>query len=492
MKLRHILPALAIATCGASASAQQLQSAYFLDGYTLGHEMNPAKDYERNGYVAIPVISGFQASMLGNLNTNDILRKLPGGNITTYLNPAIGVDDALGRFSKNNKFVEDLHLNLVSVGFHAWGGFNTVGLSLRERAGVNVPYEFFELTKNLQNKNYNVSSFGATAHAYAELALGHSREVIDGLRVGAKVKVLLGVGRFNAQMDNLSLNLAGTDKWTANANATIDANINGLEWGKKIHEYSDGSKQEIIDFDNTDFAFKGLAGTGFALDLGAEADLGKFCEPLEGLTVSAAVTDLGTISWKKGVRAVTNGQPFVFDGFNDIKIGDNDGVDFDDQTDDLGDRLEKLYNLKDGGKLGSNGCGLGTTYNVAAEYKMPFYKQLSVGLLHTQRLQSQYGWNEERLAVTVKPVSWFEASTNVAMGTFGTSWGWVLNFHPKGVNVFLGMDHAPLGKCLTKEFIPLKSKADFTFGIAFPFGKLMSKKGTEAKSQKRQKVESQE
>lgn len=489
MKLRHILPALALAACGTSASAQQLQSAYFLDGYVYGHEMNPAKDYDRGGYVALPVISGFQASMLGSLNTTDVLRKLPDGTVTTYLNPNITVKDALDRFNKNNKFVQDLNLNLLSFGFHAWGGYNTFGLKLRERMGVNVPYEFFELTKNLQNKNYNVSSFGATAQAFAEIALGHSREVYDGVRAGAKVKVLVGAARFDAHMDNLSLNLSGTDKWTATADATIDANVNGLEWGHKVREYSDGTTAKVIDFDDTDFNVSGPAGMGFAVDLGAEVEVGKFYEPLEGLKASVAVTDLGMINWNKGLRAKTSGNKFEFDGFNDIKIGDGDGVEFDDQTDDLSDRLEKLYDLKDAGDAKTGSCGLGTTYNIGLEYQMPFYKKLTVGFLHTQRLQAQYGWNEERLALTVKPISFFEASANVAAGTFGTTWGWIINLHPKGFNLFLAMDHAPLGKCLTSDFIPLKSQADFTFGIAFPFGKLQSKKH-EAKSQKRQKGES--
>lgn len=50
----------------------------------------------------------------------------------------------------------------------------------------------------------------------------------------------------------------------------------------------------------------------------------------------------------------------------------------------------------------------------------------------------------------------------------GASFGWVINLHPKGFNLFLGMDRT-VGK-LSKQGIPLRSKADLTLGINFPLG----------------------
>lgn len=475
MKLKHIITAITLLGCG-TASAQQLQTAYFLDGYAYGHQLNPAKDYDRGGYLALPVIGGMQVGLNGNLNVQDILRPNPkGSGLTTYLNPNIGINDALSRFDKNNKLVQDLRLNLLSVGFHGFHGFNTIGINIRETTGVNVPYEFFELTKNLQNKNYNISSFGATAQSYAEIALGHSHNVIDGVRVGAKVKALVGLARLDASMDNLSLNLSDPNRWTATANATVEANVKGLSWGApKYNEYSDGTTYQTIDFDNIDVDGVGPAGMGFAVDLGAEVELGKFYEPLKGLKVSVAANDLGSIKWKEGIKAVNEGKPFEFNGFNDIQIADGPGVEIGDQTDDLSDRLERLYNLRDGGAVQGTSAGIGATLVAGLEYALPVYDRLSFGLLYTQRFQQQYGWNEARLSATISPVSWLEASANVGTGTFGTTWGWVFNLHPKGFNVFVGMDHV-IGQ-LSKQYIPLRSNTDLTFGIAFPLGSLQKNK----------------
>ena len=46
-KIKHILAVAAMAAA-CNASAQNLNSAYFMDGFAYGHLMNPAKDYDRN------------------------------------------------------------------------------------------------------------------------------------------------------------------------------------------------------------------------------------------------------------------------------------------------------------------------------------------------------------------------------------------------------------------------------------------------------------
>ena len=61
----------------------------------------------------------------------------------------------------------------------------------------------------------------------------------------------------------------------------------------------------------------------------------------------------------------------------------------------------------------------------------------------------------------------FSAGINVAAGSYGCAFGWMLNFHPNGFNLFLEMDQT-LGK-VTKEFVPLSSKASVNLGINIPF-----------------------
>lgn len=463
---RYLMGAMAMACCGV-ATAQNLNSAYFLDGYTYGHRMNPAKDYDRKGYVSFPLLGNVNMGMSGNLAATDVL-KFNGNQLTTFLHPDIPVAEALKGFSANNHTRMDVNLDIIGFGFHAWGGFNTFNISMRSNVGFNAPYEVFEAAKSLTNKDYDLSGLRMDASAWAEIGFGHSRQVNDAWRVGGKLKVLLGGGRAKLNMERASLNLSAPDRWVLTADAQAEVSLKGFTWGEmEQKEYNQGGTYEQIDFDNMDVDGCGINGWGLGFDLGAEWDLGEQGW-LEGMTVSASLLDLGFISWNETHTAYNNGKEVVFTGFNDIKVDDGPGTPAGDQTDGYADRFSDLIALQDGGVKKSTGM-LGATLNIGVEYQMPFYKKLSAGFLSTTRIQGAYSWNEERISATVSPLKWLEASVNVGFGTMGTSFGWVANIHPKGFNLFVGMDHL-MGK-FAKQGLPLGSHNGVTFGINIPFGK---------------------
>lgn len=470
--IKHIIIAAGAALLASGAAkAQNLTSAYFLEGFAQGHEMNPAKEYDRKGYVSLPFFGYTNIGTKGNLSLKDVFYKNPNGSgLVTYLHPSISTEEALSGFHSNNKILVDSRFDIASVGFHAFKGYNTVSLGIRVNAGVNMPYELFEVTKNLQNKNYDISSAGAKARSWIELGLGHSHQINDAWRVGGKVKFLLGLGYANVELSGLNLDLSGEDKWTATATATAEVGVKNFTWGEpKVKEYkSRPGTYNQIDFDNIDVDKFGLNGFGMGFDLGAEWDLGKQGW-VDGLKVSAALLDLSFIKWNNVATAENRGVPFEFNGFNNIQVKhDPEGIPMGEQTDDLGDRLSDLYSLQQG-KDKSKATWLGATLNIGVEYTLPAYDRLRFGLLSTTRMQGVYSWNEERLAVAVSPLKWLEVSGNVGVGTCGANLGWILNIHPRGFSLFVGSDHC-IGK-LSKQGIPLRSSYDFAMGISFPFGK---------------------
>lgn len=474
---------LATLLISTGTKAQNLNSAYFLDGYTYGHVMNPAKNYDRNGYISFPGLGHIGAGTHGNLDMKDVLYKNPNGGsgLVTFLHPDLSTKEVMSHFHKNNKVLVDSRIEVLGFGFKAFNGFNTFDLAVRANAGANLPYELFDVVKNLQNKDYNINKVGATASAWIELGLGHSHQVNEAWRVGGKFKILLGGANMRAKGENLSLKLADENQWTATANASFECSTKGLSWGElktKQHsaEYMKEHPNEPrtykeVNFDNMDIDNYGVDGGGFALDFGAEWDLGKQ-DLVEGLKVSAALLDLGFIKWKNTLTAANRGETFEFDGFHDIKVKNADGVKIEDQWEDLGDQLEDLYQLE-AGDIIKKVHGLGATLNIGVEYALPSYDKLSFGLLSTTRIQGSYSWNEERISVNVSPAKGFEVAVSGAVGTQGASVGGVINVHPRGFNLFFGMDHV-LGK-LSKQYIPLKSNADFYIGINFPFGKATNK-----------------
>lgn len=456
-------------TCTATALAQSLNGSYFMEGSLYRHELNPAFEGKQN-YFSVPILPGnMNISLKGNLGVSDVFFNRNGKTVT-YLHPDVSAADALSGINAKNKFLTDIRYDILSVGFKSWGGFNTITIGTRAFAGAHLPYSLFDVTKNLNNRNYFIEEAGVLSQAYAEIALGHSRQIMENLRVGAKVKFLIGIGRVKADLEDLSLNIQDLNTWTATAHAKVEANVKGLEIQNKLEDYKyenpDGSTRYYTTIDDVSVKNGGVGGFGGALDLGAEYD---FKDLVPGLKVSLAVLDLGFIRWKESRLVENNGKDFVFNGFHNIKLKDGDGEKMSEQTDRLVDNLTDLYRLEDKGDQGGKAHMIGTTLNVGVEYALPMYDKLRFGLLSTSRFQGDYSWNEERLSVNYAPLKWLELNINGALGTLGPSFGWMINVHPVGFNLFLGMDHMPFK--YSKEFIPLNSNADFCMGINFPLSK---------------------
>ena len=469
MKIRYFLSA-ALMSIGSLTFSQNLNSAYFLDGYAYGHELNPAKEYDRSSYFSIPFLPGnMYFSTRGNLALTDFLYKNPNGSgLITALHPSISAEEALSKFHANNKILGDLRYDIFSVGFHTKRAYHTITLGLRTNFGTNIPYDLFRVAKQLENRNYSFGNLGITATSWLEAGYSYSRNINEAIRVGGKFKFLIGGGYADVKMDNLSLNLESPGEWTATANATAEVGIKNFTWGEtETKEYkSRPGTYEKINFNNADIDKPGINGFGAAFDLGAEWDLGKQGW-VDGLKVGIAILDIGFIKWKDVSTAQNKGEEFRFH-FDELKVKNSEGKELGEQFDDVSDRLSDLISMQEGGTT-SKSKMLGATLNLSAEYKMPFYPQLKAGLLSTTRIQGKYSWNEERLALTVSPVKWFEISGNVGVGTTGLCIGWVFNIHPRGFNLFAGMDYSIYR--MTKQYIPKSCNSNICFGINFPIGK---------------------
>ena len=103
---------------------------------------------------------------------------------------------------------------------------------------------------------------------------------------------------------------------------------------------------------------------------------------------------------------------------------------------------------------------------------MPFYKPLSVAMLYGKKFSpyAYSGWQEYRGYVNFAPFKWLELSANAGQTTFGTSWGWMFNFHPAGLTFFVGSDY--MITKVTPQFIPVNNlNSHITLGINLALGK---------------------
>jgi hypothetical protein len=109
---------------------------------------------------------------------------------------------------------------------------------------------------------------------------------------------------------------------------------------------------------------------------------------------------------------------------------------------------------------------------LGAEYNMPFYKPLSVGVLygHCFSPYESQKWYEVRGFLNIAPLKWLEASVNYGYGTYGANLGWMLNFHPGGINLFVGSDY--MITKVTPQYLPVDNlNAHVTFGLNIAFGR---------------------
>ncbi|MBQ4524837.1 MAG: hypothetical protein IJA00_02015 [Bacteroidaceae bacterium] len=455
-QFKYIAAALVIVSSALNVGAQTAKSSYFMDGAFHNTQINPAMKAERN-FISFPVLGNMGVSANGNVGLSNFLHPQGDNELVTFMHKSVSADDFLGDLPSTTKIGMNFDMTLFALGFKGFGGYNTLNLTLRSQMGINLPKGMFEFMKRGFSKNqYSFSDLNVNSMNYAAITIGHSREIIDNLRVGVNLKYLIGLGYANFNVDKMNLTMQD-DVWMAESYATGSlATIGEARW----------ELDENGQIDDFDMQFNSPMASGWAVDLGATYD---FKDLVDGLKVSASVTDLGFINWKHMIKAYTKDAQVRFEGFKEIDIDDFE-TSVEDQLDEIKDDAEEMMELYGSQQAESKRTNLAATMYLGAEYEMPFYKPLSVGILYTNRFSDVNGMYDFRGFLTVSPLKWFEASVNYGVSTYGSGFGWMLNFHPVGFSMFLGSDFMITD--VSPQFVPVnKLNANFTFGISIPFGR---------------------
>ncbi len=442
--------AIVLTVPAVASYAQNLQSAYFDDNYMYRYQANPAFANEGKGFVAMLGLGNLNVSTNGTIGLNHIFYNV-NGETTTLLNPALSANKVLSGMKEHSRLGVDLRETILAVGFKAFKGYNTITIGARASVGVGLPKEIIRMAKEgLTNDTYDLSNLGATGRAWAEIAFQHSHRINNRIQVGGAVKFLAGVGAVDARVKTANLHLY-EDHYVGEVDAELNGSVKGMRYETK---YNDNTHRDYVNGIKLD-DFNPYNGFGVAFDLGGVYTLNKDWE------FSLAFTDLGFIAWSENSLATTDG----------LQTADTDtfafNVDNNDSWDKFTDNLTYLYQLEDKGNTGGRTTGIGATMSAGAQYTLPVYNRLKFGLLNTTRINGDFSWTEFRLSANVEPVKCFSAGVNVGMGTFGASFGWIINVKTTGFNLFLASDHTP-GK-LAKQYAPLNSNLNLNFGINFPF-----------------------
>ena len=432
--------------------AQTLRSGYFIETLPTRHEMNPALT-PNFGYTALPMAGALKIGVNSNLGLADIL--YPRGNeLVTGLHQSVSAAEFLGNLNKMNSLEADIKTSLVSIGFHGLGGLNTLAISARSITGIYLPYDLFKFAKVGQENGaateYNIDNMAVSTDNYAELSLGHSHKIGSKLTIGAKVKFLFGIASAEASIDRLHL-MMSADKWAVKGRGHL--------FTSSLLNVTYDNEGMIDTFETGNF---GADNFGVGFDVGANFDI------LPNLKVSAAVVDMGFVSWK-GHRSNLIGEEFVFDGFHNLGAEKEPGMQqsaWDDELDQIQEDLKSLVRFEEGAEE-SRIKTLASTLNIGVEYGV-LNNKITFGLLSSTRFGMPEVWAEGMLSVNFKPVSWFSASVNGSASNTGCAFGALINFAPKGFNFFIGSDYIPYS--YSKEGIPLHNAAvNAVMGINITF-----------------------
>ena len=317
MKKYKYIYVAAVMMISTSSMAQGLNSAYFTNDYKYRHDLNPAFGNDQ-GYFSFPGMGNINVKTMGNFGYEDIVYDNPqypsesDKKKTTFMNPYI--TDGLSGFHKgDNKIGSEISIGILSAGFKAFNGYNTIEVNSRTNVAGILPYELFEFAKNTGNKTYNIGDINMEAMSFAEVALGHSHNIGKKLRIGAKIKFLFGVADASFKFKNVTADLENSDKWTISGDAQASVSMKGFKYKSETKDYK-SSTDTYERINSAEVKGAGLGGFGMAVDLGGVYKVNQ------DFTVSAALLDLGFINWYNNVCAENNNKSFTFDGFHDMSV----------------------------------------------------------------------------------------------------------------------------------------------------------------------------
>jgi hypothetical protein len=363
------------------AAAQNSQVLYYMN-LPQKHLLNPALRPSNSLYIGLPGISGINLNVNNNfVNFSDVFMKgQTGDSLITFLHPDNDINSFLSKIKNKNSFEPEVLVQLFGLGFNV-GKTGYLFLDINERADGNIviPGDLFELllkgNEDFVGKKMDLSSLRGNVNYYHEIGLGYSKNFTNKLRIGVKGKLLLGVAGIS--IDNRSLGITVNDNYTHTLDAdvrvnisapatvsVVDGKLNSIDFNKTIFDTKKGI---------TDFLLNGK-NMGFGLDLGASYDIS------DKFMVSAALTDIGFIRWKKDVTSLVSDSRFEFSGLNLVDVLKGT-MTFDSLANNMLDSLKNAFTVSEINSPFTTWLPFGVT--IGGSYNLS--KKFSVGILSYSR-----------------------------------------------------------------------------------------------------------
>lgn len=482
MKKKYISIAVLLLLMPLFAGAQALKGSYFMDNAVNRHRMNPAFT-PRSNYIQLPVIGNTSFTYGTNLGVESFLYP-KNGELLTFLHQDVSVEEFQKTFPKNPNLDMEYSFNALSFGFYTKKkAFWTFDVDMRTNLDMDLPGDFFLFMKKgtgTEGESFNIGNFNMYSSAAVQASIGYSRDIFKGLRVGMKARAIAPVAYAALNLEKVELTTA-KDKWNITTEGHAYTAVQGLELGMD-------QPNSLPSFAFDDSKFMGnyaIAGYGYSFDFGFEYKL-QLKGLLNGIRLSAAITDLGKIHYSKdAVSAFKSGGSVDWPGFQNISL---DNTDVQTSINALMENAKNLANLQEE-EVGMD-FTRSTMPRVYAGVEVPFlFNRMSVGLLYSARQSHSYLREEITASYNLKMFKWLGVGVNCSLLDAKGAAGAIFQFTPKfGPAFYFGCDYLPLAwaeapilndmigtsmfEMLGYEnvIIPMTYKLNFNFGMTFALG----------------------
>lgn len=444
------------------AGAQALKTSYFIDNSVNRNKMNPAFT-PRTNYFQMPVVGNLSVGVLSNLDIPTFLYPM-NGELVTFLNSQVSVEQFERSLASNPHLDAEASVNLVNFGFYTKRkSFWTFDLGVKMGVDTDLPADLFLFLKKgsgTSGQSFNIANVNAYASASVQAALGYSRNIIDGLRVGIKARAIAPVAYAAINLENVRLT-TGLDKWTVETEGYAHAALQGLEMN-----LPEGDMVPEVGFDlRRMLQNKVIAGLGYSVDLGVEYVLDLPGKLFDGISLSAAVTDLGLVHYnEEAIHSYSTRGSVDWVGFQDVGIGDIE--DFSESVNDFLAEAEGLLNLTEEQPSELVRSTMPSIY-VGAE--VPFlWHRMSAGLLYSGRFSHSYYRNELTASLNITPAKWFALGLSYSFLNTAETVGGIIEFTPKkGTNFYIGFDYLPVAFTSAPMIMDAESLPKFLRDMGF-------------------------
>jgi hypothetical protein len=332
----------------ADAGAQNSQVLYYMN-IPQNHFLNPAMRPSNAVYIGLPGVSGINVNINNNFfNFSDIFQVGPVGDSTiSIFHPDFDISDFTRKLKDVNTLEPQVSVQLFGLGFNA-GRDLYIFLDINERVDMDLalPGDMlklaFEGNEQFAGDKIDLNSLRMGISLYHEVGLGFSKDITQRLRLGIKGKLLFGVA--NVSLDNRALSVTVQDDYTHTVDADLMANISApVDFYINDDNIIDSVRFDKKRFDSysekKDYLLK-TGNPGFSVDIGAEYNLS------EKLKLSASITDLGFIKWKREISNLRAESQFEFSGvdFQDVYDGD---MTFEEVSEEILDSLQNSFHMTD-------------------------------------------------------------------------------------------------------------------------------------------------